>query len=751
MTETLLPAEPAPVSRRIELTERGFRQDAQAAMKGDVMRALVELITNSDDALRHVGHTGNIRIWAEHARSGGHNRIIVQDDGPGMTHEQMEEGLLKRGNRTSDSQARGFWGFGAKDVSAFGYTDFQAITNDEQYSRMVIHKTGSVDDWGSVAANPIARAELSMAKTGMRVTLHVQRPIAVPKHKTLIDRLRRHVQLRDILGRQTVTLSDLSNVERTPTVLRYQPPDWIEQKLDERFTVPAYPNAEAHLVIYRCESRLPDERTPWRDSGILIAGRNAVHQATYFGLDNRSGALWFTGRLECPAIDDLQDEFDRREERADTPQRSNPFPLLTRTRDGLEPTHPFTLALKREVESRLGPLVDEAERDESRQTEVESEDTRRRLNDCAKAMEEEFRRVAEERELEVDTTSQDVTVIGKAVALEVLPSALRLDPGGDERRLTIRAWPEAWTDDEPLPDPPMATVQCDSDAVVVSPEDVLLTSDPRNPARMRGVVAVASSTDDEDSYTATVTLGTRAFTVIINVAEEEEPEPPVPPERLEFKPEQQTILKGRRRRLRLRAPAELVDGRDPAVSIRGTPGVGAPPEVGLEPVETEAGARWYEARVAVEGIAAGSWRIRAEFADQLAACRVVVKDTEAARFAFRLRKEAPKYAGEGRSRWTTVDKVNVCLILTGHHSLARFFANRSRKGEIDQSEEVRLLLAEIIADAMTTFSLLHSSDGSVPSANAFGYFSTERNKLMDRYLRVAQRYVARQAIPEEVS
>lgn len=190
-----------PIARRIELTDRGFRQEAQAAMRGDVMRALVELITNSDDALRRESRIGNIRVFAEHSRSADHNRIIVQDDGPGMTHDQMEQGLLKIGNRTSVATDRGFWGFGAKDVSAFGRVDFQTISEDGRYSRLTIHKNGDASDYGDRLADAGLRSESGMPKTGMRVTLYVQRPIAVPKHKTLVDRLRRHVQLRDILGR----------------------------------------------------------------------------------------------------------------------------------------------------------------------------------------------------------------------------------------------------------------------------------------------------------------------------------------------------------------------------------------------------------------------------------------------------------------------------------------------------------------------------------------------------------------------
>jgi hypothetical protein len=404
------------------------------------------------------------------------------------------------------------------------------------------------------------------------------------------------------------------------------------------------------------------------------------------------------------------------------------------------------------VEARLAPLVGEAEKDEAEHADVESPETRRRLDDCAKAMEEEFRRITAEREVDVDTGPQDSPTGGRPVALEVIPPSIRLEPGGDEKRVLIRAWREAWSAEEPLPDPPLATIRCDSPAIVVGPDQVELTSDPRQEGRLRGTVTIASTAEEEDSYTATVALGGRTFEVIVNVAEEEEPEPPAPPERLEFRPHRHTVTKGRRRRIRVRAPWDLVAGRDPIAAIRTTPGVTAPDKVTLEPVTTADG-QWWEGRLGVQAASPGTWRVRAELGGQVATCQIVVRDTEATRFAFRQRRESPTYPGEGRSRWGTVDKVNLCLILTGHHSLQRYFAIKGDKPDPDLEQERLLLLAEVIADAMTTFTMTHSTDSAAPAGAsasvALQYFTGERYRWMDRYLRVAQRHLARHGVPEE--
>ena len=54
------------VSGMVEYTGRAFLQDAQEAMGGDIIRALIEMITNCDDS--YGSSKGKIRIEIEHCR-----------------------------------------------------------------------------------------------------------------------------------------------------------------------------------------------------------------------------------------------------------------------------------------------------------------------------------------------------------------------------------------------------------------------------------------------------------------------------------------------------------------------------------------------------------------------------------------------------------------------------------------------------------------------------------------------------------
>ena len=116
-------------SKRVRYTERAFKQDAFHAMKGDIVRGLIELITNCDDAYGdHPG--GKIRIEVEHRRNAPWH-VVVRDRAKGMRKQKMERAIGDIGARTSGfeggERVRGNLGRGAKDVAAFGPVTFKSI------------------------------------------------------------------------------------------------------------------------------------------------------------------------------------------------------------------------------------------------------------------------------------------------------------------------------------------------------------------------------------------------------------------------------------------------------------------------------------------------------------------------------------------------------------------------------------------------------------------------------------------------
>ena len=76
---------------------RAFHQDATEAMRGDIVRGLIEAITNCDDA--YGDKSGKIRVEVEHRH--GEWKVIVRDRARGMSADQLKRAIGDLGGRTS--------------------------------------------------------------------------------------------------------------------------------------------------------------------------------------------------------------------------------------------------------------------------------------------------------------------------------------------------------------------------------------------------------------------------------------------------------------------------------------------------------------------------------------------------------------------------------------------------------------------------------------------------------------------------
>jgi hypothetical protein len=126
---------------RIEYTDTAARQDYELAMRGDIIRGLVELITNADDSYARMEQrgqqtSGRILVEVEHKR-GQPYRIIVHDRAEGMDSHEMRQKLVRRGGSESGHDlgmtVRGFLCRGAKDLVSFGRVTYESIKGDKYY------------------------------------------------------------------------------------------------------------------------------------------------------------------------------------------------------------------------------------------------------------------------------------------------------------------------------------------------------------------------------------------------------------------------------------------------------------------------------------------------------------------------------------------------------------------------------------------------------------------------------------------
>ena len=81
---------------KLEFTSLYFDQNRGKAMRGQIERALVELITNCDDSYREMEEhdlqtKGTIRIEIERRRKGAPSIVVVRDRAAGMSAKDMRD------------------------------------------------------------------------------------------------------------------------------------------------------------------------------------------------------------------------------------------------------------------------------------------------------------------------------------------------------------------------------------------------------------------------------------------------------------------------------------------------------------------------------------------------------------------------------------------------------------------------------------------------------------------------------------
>src|SRR3990172_11348158 len=119
----------------IKADDRHTVRRIKTAMQGNVIRALVELITNADDRYIRLEdekppiHKGVIEILYE--KEGYHGLFTVRDHAEGMSIEDVGNSFKKYGAATSGmktgKRVRGYFGQGAKDALA-GMVDGRICT-----------------------------------------------------------------------------------------------------------------------------------------------------------------------------------------------------------------------------------------------------------------------------------------------------------------------------------------------------------------------------------------------------------------------------------------------------------------------------------------------------------------------------------------------------------------------------------------------------------------------------------------------
>lgn len=694
---------------RIEYTGRALLQDAQEAMGGDIVRGLVELITNADDAYeRKEAERGKkikqakILVEVEHRR-GNPWRVVVRDRAAGMSHDELDERICKIGTRTSGFEAglnvRGNRGRGAKDLVAFGEVTFKTIKAN-QYSTVALRQDGTYTLSQSRKATASTRTELGIPRgDGTVVEITCLPSIRCPQHGNLKSQLQSHFQLRDIMSDTSrdlmlVNLNRTTQRERLHYGIDY---DSLEEVLDQSIAIRGYPEASARLQIWRLRERSEQPRSdPTRPNGVLITGCRAIYDNTLSGFEGNRHSGWFTGRLHCPYIDKLAKDFDDLAEEGTEPPDNNPLPIISRRRDGLAPDHPFTKSIHASLDSILQGLIEaeeERERDDGRQ--IENESTRKRLHRMAR----EVARFLQEalREIEIDELPMGGP--GDVEPLRIVPPEVVVHLG-DERVLSVIARAEGVDENEKV-------------SLVVEPEGVIDLIGGRQiklgPHRKREDVLTAQIQVRplvEGMVLINATLSDREAVALLSIkpAIEDEPEEADElPETLEFEKPRYRIRWGKRKKLTLRAPSTLVkEYGDVANVFSDQPGIvvlgGG--HIRLRP---SAQADVVEGVCQVEGRELGAkGTLSARLNDVSAECRVSVEQRDEGLPDLKIQltqKEPSIYRALFDPPEVDPGEQQTLLVFARHASLNRYLGEAPDFPGQDQPEW-KAVLAEVVTEAV---------------------------------------------------
>ncbi|MBN2272355.1 MAG: hypothetical protein JXN61_17215, partial [Sedimentisphaerales bacterium] len=302
-------------TRALEVHPRAIMQSAKFAIR-DVFDAIVELVTNSDDRYQILKTPGAIEIDVLRKRGDTPSILRVRDFADGMDADTMRKKLSKLGDRVSGMDkgefVRGTHSRGAKDVAALGRVLFESLAGDGLYHKCEITPFLEFVPPESCKPTKTLRKRVGIPEgTGTVVTIELDNTKRIPQHDNLKDGLCRLVSLRGILKDESrkVYLRDLGKDRRD---LLGVPKVDGTTRLKESFEVPGYPGARAKLIILRAKERFDQIPSRFRLGAILIESKRAIHEATLFdsSLESNPHAMWFYGRLVCPYIDDLSNEFD---------------------------------------------------------------------------------------------------------------------------------------------------------------------------------------------------------------------------------------------------------------------------------------------------------------------------------------------------------------------------------------------------------------------------------------------------------
>jgi hypothetical protein len=720
-------------TREIEVDRRNIFQNASLSIR-DIYDAIVELVTNSDDRYQVLGICGRIEIELDRRRDAP-GVLRVRDFADGMSSDVMEKKISRMGGRVSGLESgeavRGTNSRGAKDVAALGLVRFESIASDGLMHKCEITTQFKFSLWEPVKPTRKVRKDIGIKSgTGTLVTIELDKKTRIPRHDTLRRNISRLIPLREILSDPENEVVLIDAKKKKESYLKAPHIDGVV-RLKQSYEIPGYPGSKAKLIIKRAKKKFGKEQSKFRQGGILIQSRHAVHEATLFdnALENEPNAMWFFGKLRCEYIDDLWNQYDDRYAASEEQDVINPCPVIDPSRkQGLTRDHPFVQKLFEQALLRLRPMVEEErKREENRKTEIESEDTRKRLEALEKAATSFMNKFAEEEEpsRDPDARKADSQFMEKGFSLN--PPFASMVVNQSQKfwfNVNQKAFPEIGVGDH-------AVVQCSSgDIRVISPQPVM-ESHPKLDKAVR-VVIEAKAQNPAPAVGLDVSLGPISASSVIEILESEA-EKYKDIDRFAFKQKTYRIRTDvGKKTLTITAPIDTAPNNagidlefsGDAFKVRGQHVLRHQPELGISSCRFSVVCDGTEARETVT----------ARIGAQETSARLISFQPLGAGLEIRLEDID---LNEFRYQW----KQNVLEIAAGHPSIKRYLGDASQNYPGQDAKHFRLLIAEIVAEAVCSRIVGRNAETSPETYEKAGwdFLYTEYCRYMTEFLPITHK------------
>ncbi|GAA3687461.1 hypothetical protein GCM10023081_26010 [Arthrobacter ginkgonis] len=316
-----------------------------------IEKALVELVTNSDDSYSRqeesgVPVAGRIHLGYDRHHTGA--VLTVTDQAEGMPFDEAV-GILTYGGAHSplsrgEGYGRGYFGRGLKQaIFGLGHGWIETI-RDGRYTRVDVFRGEGggylYDDGGTDrAAGPADRERLGIEDSGTRVTIVVDNPhVRITQYTTLLQSLSDNIYLRDVLERRLVEMTsgrpgtepyrgERVRFEEPASLLLLgpeQPGSFTHEGQEYPFTVTLKRAKDVELALRG------DERT----NGLVVISGTAALDCQLFDFENQVGTEYLFGTVRCSALTEMLGQGQA---------------IISDEREGLNPKDPFVADFSRAV------------------------------------------------------------------------------------------------------------------------------------------------------------------------------------------------------------------------------------------------------------------------------------------------------------------------------------------------------------------------------------------------------------------